>query len=157
MIREFWGKLFETNEAGQFHSVSTDGIAVSVIMSKTKKVPALPRCFTEPNDPETDFRVDPGYRLAFAGVRRDIRSGAETDLKKNEVNIKKTSKQWRNMTGANDRKQRLDAMTQPIESKIRREREQLNNIGPTSVDFVTWTRFELRWFMIKCKVYHDPA
>lgn len=76
-IRECWSNLFEVEkfETGdaKFPSISTNGIAVSVLMERPKRVTAK---MTQPimgkKYPGADYILvlDPGYRMAVGGVRR---------------------------------------------------------------------------------------
>lgn len=137
-IRNHWRSLFKIemfeSEAKnvKFRSLSTDGFAVSVIMTRPKRLQQVAKTTMDPIEPQADFLIglDPGYCLTIAGVSRDIGPEASQDMEKNEKIIKLSGKEWHELTGANKRKDRLEAMTGDLEAEIRAECERRDNIGP---------------------------
>lgn len=129
-------EMFESkiDEHVTWHGISTNGVPVSVLMKRPKH--------------------DPGYRLLFAGVLRDIKDEANPNMKQNEINIKLTSKEWHEMTGLHARKHRLEMLTTEFEARMCRDCEALN-ICTMSPSFAVYIRFELKWFTKKCAVYQQ--
>jgi hypothetical protein len=160
--------MFESNDVDwndgrpteRFNNITTNGIACGVVMSRPKQEATTTTQRLNHNEPintECDFLVgiDPGVREVIGGVRRDIRGDAEPDLVKNEMRFLVHSRQWRDQTGANDRKLKLTAWTGELEKTIRSQRELLQNIGQFHPDFMTFTRFELSFFRTKCEAYFE--
>lgn len=138
-----------------FYCFTTDGYQASITFESKIKPTALPGRLADGQMPDADFLVglDPGRRLLIAGVKRDIRPGANVDMKPNERTITTSTKEWHHRIHEHGRRDKLKKYTGKLEEKIAADRKRFNNTGPSHPNYKAYTRFELKWFVEKCKAY----
>jgi hypothetical protein len=89
---------------------------------------------------------DPGKRLVIGGIIADQATG-----KIDEVRL--SSKEYNDKTGYYKRKKVMEQCSGHLEGVIRKRREELHNIGPSSADFRAFIRFELGFLKRKVCLY----
>lgn len=156
--RATWKKLFKIDmfesdsvdldglPVVRFNSLSTDGIIARICMTRPKR--SLVEN-TKSNLKDFDFvvGVDPGVKEIIGGVIQDLQNPEK------EKGFLVSSAEWRDKSGFYYRKQKLTQFTGRVENEIADQRESLQNIGQSSPDFKTFTRFELQHFNTKCEAY----
>jgi hypothetical protein len=104
----------------------TNGVQANVFMKRT----AEPKRSTN----SCKLANDPGKRLVIGGIIAEQATG-----KVKEVLL--SSKEYNHATGYCERKVKMEEWSGHLEGIIRKRRETLPNIGPSSADFRTYVRF----------------
>jgi hypothetical protein len=168
--RRFWSlffdiERFESDEGNKkFSALMTNGVQANVIMKRTAE-PAKEHQLLQIGRANHKFDIwqgkhkelppydllmanDPGKRLVIGGIIAEQATG-----KVKEVRI--SAKEYNHATGYCERKVKMEEWSGHLEGIIRKRREALQNIGPSSADFRTYVRFELGILKRKVCLYSE--
>jgi hypothetical protein len=100
--------------------------------------------------PEYDqiIGADPGRKLTIGGVKIDVHTGKETNLKLPSRYVNDQIGYYSNMS-------KIESWSKAVMDPIRTAREAFGNIGPKSLDYIVYTLFELSHMMSRFAMEHD--
>ena len=157
-VRSIWEKAFNfkdfenlENNISFDYSFSTNGIDVSVHLSRPLRVPSeiVKKPLIETF--EQIIGIDPGLRFMFGSVAM---LGFDQDFENGvEINKLLKSANWQYITKNIERKSLLLKWTREFETSVRARCEQYLNIGPSAEDFTLFTEVKLSHLNQKFNLY----
>ena len=146
---EFWRKYFnieqvETKNHKFFGSIRTDGVTVSITMKRIKASVctdknAKIKSKLEAGQYQHAYAFDPGERLQFPGISKDLKTGQET-------NIKYSSASFRYDAGEHHLTQKFHRWTNNVLNEIRSDRENYPDHASSIADPDVFLSFQLKHF-----------